>query len=46
MNKKVKSIISTIVFFAFILTGLVLCVAVPDEDDKAKDYDYENPENN
>lgn len=32
MNKKVKSIISTIVFFAFILTGLVLCVAVPDEE--------------
>lgn len=32
MNKRVKSIVSTIVFFAFILSALVLCIAVPDEE--------------
>lgn len=32
MNKRVKSIVSSIVFFAFILGGLLLCIAVPDEE--------------
>lgn len=32
MNKRVKNIVSTIVFFAIILGTLVLCIAVPDEE--------------
>ena len=32
MNKRIKSVVSTIVFFAFVLAGLVLSIAVPDEE--------------
>ena len=32
MNKRIKSIVSTMVFFAIVLGGFVLCIAVPDEE--------------